>query len=321
MNRGFRRCIATSILASCAGLLLSDPATGATANPFGDSFWSTWGDGRAEVSSYELAFPRYGEIRHGTAVSIFVTETFSQEARVKADPGRHAADDEFPVMKLNLVQDFPTGIYDYNLMTSVFVAITSRWGRPVGSTAKVSFSSQEWCGHVYHQLVPNADGVADELHSYFDGEADRATHHEYPAPAQFEDALLLWARGFASPFLDPGETRDVNLLRSLETSRLTHVPVEWESATLSRSAEKSDVAVPAGTFSVETITARVGERTTWTFLVEVDSPRRVVEWSNTDGKKARLVASERLKYWEMNGSSFVDELPRIGLTARPPGTP
>ena len=81
-------------------------------------FWDVWGDGKAELAAYDLTYPRYGESREGVAVTIFVTETFSDSMRVKADPGLHPKSDEFPVMKLNLVEDFPTGIYDYNLMTS-----------------------------------------------------------------------------------------------------------------------------------------------------------------------------------------------------------
>ena len=38
-----------------------------------------------EIASYDLTYPRYGEPRPGLAVTIFVTEPFSAEARVKAD--------------------------------------------------------------------------------------------------------------------------------------------------------------------------------------------------------------------------------------------
>ena len=110
-----------------------EPHRGPTIN---DAFWDHWGDGRAELGAYDLVIPRYGELRRGVAVTIFVTETFSEEARVKANPGRHQASDEYPVMKLNFVQDFPTGIYDYNLMTSAFLALAPRSGRPPGTPAK-----------------------------------------------------------------------------------------------------------------------------------------------------------------------------------------
>src|SRR5207249_3206702 len=86
-------------------------------------FWSTWGDGKAELDGYALTQPRYGELRAGTAVLIFVTEDFSDSARVKADPGKHPASDVYPVLKLNFVRDFQTGIYDYNVMTSTFARV------------------------------------------------------------------------------------------------------------------------------------------------------------------------------------------------------
>src|SRR5882672_3258663 len=44
---------------------------------FGDAFWKHWGDGRGELAGYDLEIPRYGPLRHGVAVTIFVTETFS----------------------------------------------------------------------------------------------------------------------------------------------------------------------------------------------------------------------------------------------------
>ena len=76
---------------------------------YGDPFWRHWGDGQAEMSSYDLTMPRYGQTRSGTAVAIFVTETFDPVQRVKAD-----SNEGLPVMKLNLVEDFATGVYDYN---------------------------------------------------------------------------------------------------------------------------------------------------------------------------------------------------------------
>src|SRR5258708_5205492 len=77
-----------------------------------DEFWAHWGDGKAELDGYALTQPRYGQKRAGTAVLIFVTEDFSDSLRVKADPGKHPAADVYPVLKLNFVRDFQTGIYD-----------------------------------------------------------------------------------------------------------------------------------------------------------------------------------------------------------------
>src|SRR2546427_254465 len=146
------------------------------------SFWAHWGDGRAEMNGYRLVQPRYGAPRTGSAVYIFVTEDFSDSVRVKADPGQHPASDIYPVMKLNAVRHFQTGIYDYKVMTSTFARVASGW-----PPAKVSFSSQEWCGHVYHQLLPSAGNVAGVFHSNFDGGADGEDRVPPPAGGGLPD--------------------------------------------------------------------------------------------------------------------------------------
>src|SRR5262245_37332686 len=206
----------------------------ATEPSFGDSFWKRWGDGKGELSSYDLTFPRYGELRKGLAITVFVTETFSNSLRVKSDPGKHPKSDEFPVMKLNLVEDFATGIYDYNEMLSSFIALAPVNGRPAGAPTKISFSSQEWCGHTWEQLLFDTRGIRATSHSYFDGQADQQRELEYPAGGISEDALLLWARGFAGPLLSPGESRTVPMLMSLQNVRHQHVPAQWRKTTLSR---------------------------------------------------------------------------------------
>jgi len=288
---------------------------------FGDEFWKHWGDNRAELSGYDLTFRRYGTLRQGVAVAIFVTETFSNSVRVKSDPGKHPKSDEFPVMKLNLVEDFATGIYDYNLMTSSFVALTPVNGRPAGSLTKISFSSQEWCGNVYSQVLFDASSARLTSHSYFDGEADQSRSIPVPAGALPADAILLWARGLAAPPLRRGESREVPLLRSLETSRLNHVSLEVERATLRREAGPARVTVPAGTFEVERRTVEFAGGPTWRVAVEAAEPHRIVEWETSDGQKASLLASERLQYWKLNGEEGKSALAKIGLQTRPPRTP
>ena len=44
---------------------------------FTGDFWKTWGDGQAELASYDLTEPHYGKPRQGVAVAIWVSETFS----------------------------------------------------------------------------------------------------------------------------------------------------------------------------------------------------------------------------------------------------
>lgn len=244
--------VALAAASSCAEApSLIPPAAAGNAPVFGDAFWNHWGDGRGELAGYDLTFPRYGELRRGVAVAVFVTETFSSSLRVKADPGKHPASDEFPVMKLNLIESFPTGIYDYNLFTSSFIALAGVNGLPAGAPAKVSFSAQEWCGHVYSQLLFDRSAVRQVLHSYFDGEADRTEELPHPAGGLSEDALLMWARGLAAPVLAPGETREAEILGSFKLARLGHRGVAWQKAKLTRQAGTIQATVPAGTFEAE----------------------------------------------------------------------
>lgn len=128
--------------------------------PLVDSaFWKHWGDGRAEVSSYDLTYPRYGHPWESVGIAIFVTESFSLEARVKADPRKHAPGDLFPVMKLNLVEDFRTGVYDYNEQSSSFLALGSKAHHNAGFLTNASFSSQEWCGHSWAGWISQPGGI------------------------------------------------------------------------------------------------------------------------------------------------------------------
>jgi hypothetical protein len=285
----------------CAVASLALPLATNSSNPparpqvFDTAFWKQWGDGQAELSGYVLTFSRYGQLRRGVAVTVFVTETFSNTWRVKADPGKHPASDQFPVMKLNLMEDYQTGVYDYNDMTSAFVALAPANGRPAGSPTKITFSSQEWCGHTYQQLLFDARAIRAVSHSYFDGEADQNGVLSYPSDGITEDELLLWARGQAGPLLAPGEHRDVQLLTSLQASRQQHVPATWRRATLSRSAQQQQISVPAGKFTVEVWKAVVPGAFERTVYVEAAGPRRIVRWESSKGERANLLGTERMK--------------------------
>jgi len=317
-------------LPAAASLLFSacqsEPAAGSIGVPFetplfGDPFWDHWGDGRAEMAGYELTMPRYGELRKGTAVTIFVTETFSNELRVKANPGNHPPEDEFSVMKLNLVEDFPTGIYDYNWMTSSFIALEPVNSRPAGLPAKVSFTGQEWCGHVYSHFLFDPDAIRHVLHSYFDGEADQRNTLPYPADGLGEDALWFWARGLAGPRLEPSQSTQIKLLTALKFARARHEDPGWTDATLSRAAQPEEITVPAGAFTVERWKAEKAGGAARTFYVEAEPPHRIIRWETSEGEEAALLGSERLAYWEMNANEYVSALEKLGLSPRPPRTP
>ena len=169
-------------------------------------FKDYWYAGAAEITSYELKQARYGEIREGTAVNIFVTEDFLPEIQVKAN---YSSDENIPVLKLNQVKNFLTGIYPYSIMTSTFNPVNA-----TGHALKVSNSVQEWCGHVYTQLNNKKD-FEIESHSYFEGEADR----KIKLPKTWLENEL-WNLIRINP--DELPTGETELIPSLEYLRLAH---------------------------------------------------------------------------------------------------
>jgi hypothetical protein len=276
--------------------------------PVRPEFWPHWSDGKAEMNGYRLTQPRYGARRTGTATLIFVTEDFSDSVRVKADPGKHPPSDVYPVWKLNAVREFQTGIYDYNVMTSVFARVAA--GFPL---AKVSFSSQEWCGHVYHQLLPRAGRLKGVSHSYFDGEADGTEDLEMPDRGVLEDALPIMLRGWVGAYLAPGESRVVPYLPSLLRARLEHKPLRWGRARIERSKGPRERAVPAGRYAVDTWTVAVEAGPTLTYDIEAKAPFRLVRWSADTGEEGVLTGSTRLAYWKLNAPGGEKYLAEMGL--------
>lgn len=157
---------------------------------------------------------RYGEIREGTAVNIFVTEDFLPDAQVKAN---NASEENISVMKLNQMKNFNTGIYPYSIMTSTFSPIATK-EHPL----KITNSVQEWCGQVYMQLN-NRENFEIESHSYFQGEADQ----KLSLPKTYlENELWNLIR------INPEElpTGDVMIIPSFEYLRLRHKEIKEHNA-------------------------------------------------------------------------------------------
>ena len=252
------------------------------------AFWQTWSDGQAEVSGYRLVQPRYGQSRTGHAVLIYVTEPFSRKKKVKVDRYTPNNPDHFTVLKLNHLQRFQTGVYDYSVMTSVF-ADPSQGFRPV----KQTFTAQEWCGHVFEETLWTDAGAAVRVDSYFEGETTQETR---VGTAASEDALWIIARGLAAggagQAIPGGPTLGRSLLR-----RLRHQPIKtFDGRFVWGPAE--NVEVPAGRFKVRPLTWSRGDRVTCTLRVEVEKPYRIIGWSCSDGETAELTGSTRMPYWQ-----------------------
>ncbi len=127
------------------------------------SFKRYWFSGLAEVTSYELTQNRYGELRKGKAVTIYVTEDFDTKKQVKTKQSKNKE----PVLKLNLLKEFQTGIYPYKIMQSNFSTLQYKHNQIV----KASYSQQEWCGQIYMQLNSTpffSKSLKIKKHSYFE---------------------------------------------------------------------------------------------------------------------------------------------------------
>ncbi|MEL0645139.1 septum formation inhibitor Maf [Olleya sp. Ti.3.14] len=173
-----------------------------------------WYSGQAEITSYQLEQSRYGEIRKGTAVLVFVTEPFLKNDQVKADQSNPS---NINVLKLNATKKFNTGIYPYSIMQSTFYPVSNNQ-----HALKVSASVQEWCGHVYTQLN-NREQFQVTSHSYFQGEADQNFNLEKNSLEN-----QLWTQLRIDPTSLP--TGNINIIPSLEYTRLNHTPLKAYNA-------------------------------------------------------------------------------------------
>jgi len=275
-------------------LLCADTAVAQETSNFGDY----WYQGKAEITSYRLEQARYGEMRQGDAVLIFVTEPFSQSKQVKLDHPQVAKADAVNVLKLNLTKKFTTGIYPYSMMMSTFTPIPrdDPW-----KVLKVTTSSQEWCGHTFTQLNAGDDGYSAELRSYFESEGDQELDL---GKVLLEDSI--WSLIRLSPIDLP--TGEIEIVPGTLYQRLSHQPLVVQSA-VATLAEQDDDLIRYRLHYPDL------ERTLiWTF--ERVFPHRIQSWEETrksgfgpsdEPLTTRATLNKRilLEYWRYN--SVADE--------------
>jgi len=135
------------------------------------AFRGLWFDGNAELSGYRLTTPRYGELRRGELVLIYVTEPMDRATWVKDDDA--PPERRVEVLKLNESRSFLAGIYPYTVMTSTFAPIDA-WGGERFAPVKISLTAQEWCGQVFQAVWPGAGRFEEQIASYFADEGGPA---------------------------------------------------------------------------------------------------------------------------------------------------
>lgn len=264
-----------------------------------EEFKKYWYTGKAEITSYKLAQARYGEIREGSAVTIYVTEPFLKNKQVKAD-GNNA--DNIPVLKLNSTKKYLTGIYPYSIMSSSFYPVADNQ-----HAIKVSFSAQEWCGHSYTQLN-NKETFDITSHSYFESDGDKNQ--------KIEKTVLeneLWNKIRINPANLP--VGNLDIIPSMEFIRLSHKPLKAYSAQASLKTE--------GELNTYIITYPDLNRTL-AIQFSATFPYTIEGWTDTFkdgyGQNAKVLKSTATKiktintpYWSQNSNSDLYLRDSLGL--------
>jgi len=251
-------------------------------------FQDYWYQGKAEISTYDVVQERYGETRSAEQVSVYVTEDFSKKKQVKLDDATSAGDDRVPVLKLNTLRRFRTGIYDYSIMSSAFSPVD-------GSPAlKTTCSVQDWCGQVFFQTNLGKSGIRARSFSYFEAEGDEDV---WLPLALLEDEL--WTKIRLGPSKIP--TGKVDLLPAATYVRLRHKSFEPAPAFIS--IEQS------GAESTLKITYVGGSRSLF-IRFETASPYRILGWEEYRDKdilssKGTLKASRMSAYWAEHNNSHL----------------
>lgn len=268
-----------------------------------DEFKQYWYAGKAELCSYDLMQARYGEIHEGSAVTIFVTEDFSKSKQVKLDNPPTAGNDKLPVLKLNLIKKFNTGIYPYSIMMSVFSPVDFD---NYPDAVKVTANVQEWCGMSFMQLNKQESTFEMNSYSYFEKEGDQSATFKSCIP---EDQLWNLIR------LSPGRlpVGKQQLLPGSLYTRLTHIPLSVQAAVLTLQDE--------GTVSIYTIDYTT-QKHTITIRFENSFPHKILGWEETfpgfDGKllttTATLNKTLMSDYWAHHNNSDRVMREQLGLS-------
>lgn len=265
-----------------------------------EQFAKYWYQGKAEINVFDLQQNRYGEVRPGKAVMIFVTEDFSKKKQVKLDDPENNASNAQKVLKLNMTREFVTGVYPYNTMLSVFTPVYDEELSP-----KVVASVTEWCGQSFTQLNFKSGTYHAKLFSYFESDMDS----ESKIRGMPEDELFNRIR--LNPDLVP--TGNELLVPSLIFQRFSLVPLKAQNAEITKRDVGSNQA------EIEVDYSEIGRKLTIRyqqfFPFEIISFEEV--WTKDDGKQEVTTATrttmKMLDYWNQNEKVFEPLRKDLGL--------
>lgn len=256
--------------------------------PLSSEFREYWYSGEAEITSYKLEQARYGELREGKAVLIYVTEPFLMDKQVKAN---RSNPDNISVLKLNSTKDYLTGIYPYSIMSSSFYPVQDNQ-----HAIKISSSIQEWCGHVYAQLN-NREDFEYEAHSYFEGEADQKF--------KMDKNILeneLWNKLRINP--DGLPQGELEIIPSLEYIRTSHIEIRPYKAIVTLT-KKEGISAYSIAYPELDRTLTINFTTVFPFTIESWTDKYKSGYganAKTLTSKATKISAIKTPYWRQNGN-------------------
>ncbi len=279
--------------------------------PEDKDFHNYWYNHGAEITSFELEQSRYGEIHPGHAVLVFVTEPFLPDKQVKADY-EESREESVPVLKLNFIKKFNTGIYDYSMMKSIFTPIPEK--RDVTEkTLKVSTTRQDWCGHVYLQYNLENGNYNVKQYSYFEKEGDRSV--TIPSVYLEDD---IWTRIRIAP--DKLPLGEIEMIPGsfYTTLRMVKIGVEKAFAELINTREDG-----RGPVSKYTVTYPSSNRTL-SISFNQKFPYDILSWSESypggPGDNAKMLTTKAYRthavmidYWNKNRPTDIELREMLGL--------
>jgi len=269
------------------------------AKPIDPKFKAYWYAGKAEVTSYKLEQARYGELRDGNALLIYVTEPFETDRQVKADK---STTKNTSVLKLNSTKKFHTGIYPYSIMSSTFYPVSGNH-----HALKITNSVQEWCGQVFAQLNNKSDFEISS-YSYFGSEGDQNIN--------LEKHILeneLWSKIRISPANLPIGKHTI--IPAFDYLRMSHKEIKGYTANITRTMQGELTA-----YAIEY--PELERNLTINFTTEF--PHTIESWTETYksgfGSKAKVMTTNAVKmerlhtpYWRQNSNKFLYLKDSLGI--------
>lgn len=256
--------------------------------------------GEAEICTYELEKSRYGQQREGEAVLIFVTEPFDKNSQVKPDDYDRSS--VVDVLKMNRIDRYTTGIYDYSQFTSNFTPLSEHSPK---YPLKTTMSSQDWCGQSFYQLN-NDTGFELFYRSYFEGQGDGLVSIKY---AVVEDNLFNLAR-IDTELLPTGNFK---IFPSLSYITSNHIELKSYECEAMLKEENGKLCYEYNIIDLERQVKVV---------LDPSKNNQIQRWEETypSGEEGKMLTSTYVlkstvnePYWEMNSNDFSSYRDSLGI--------